>query len=76
MLSDPIKRRSAAQILGQAYLTAYALMASNREAIERIADALIERKEIHGDAVVDLLDSVGLVRPEIDLMEAQTWPQV
>jgi hypothetical protein len=51
-------------------------MASNREAIERIADALIERKEIHGDAVVDLLDSVGLVRPEIDLMEAQTWPQV
>jgi ATP-dependent Zn protease len=76
VLSDPVKRRSAAQILGQAYLTAYALMASNREAIERIADALIERKEIHGDAVVDLLDSVGLVRPEIDLLEEGTWPKV
>ena len=37
---------------------------------------LIERKEMHGDEVVELLNSVGLKRPEIDLMDDSTWPQV
>ncbi len=84
LVEDPIgailrnqdKRRAAAQILGQAYVTAYALMASNREQIERIADVLVERKEMHGDEVVDLLNGVGLKRPEIDLMDDRTWPTV
>ena len=67
---------AAAQILGQAYVTAYALSSSNREPVERIADTLIERKEMHGDEVVDMLNSVGLTRPEIDLMDDRTWPQV
>jgi ATP-dependent Zn protease len=76
VLGDRAKRVAAAQILGQAYLTAYALMAANREPLERIADALADRKEIHGDAVVELLDSVGLQRPELDLMDVSTWPAV
>jgi ATP-dependent Zn protease len=76
VLGDRDKRRAAAQILGQAYVTAYALAASNREPIERIADALISRKELHGDEVTDLLNSVGLRRPEIDLMDDRTWPKV
>jgi ATP-dependent Zn protease len=76
VLSDRDKRRSAAQILGQAYVTAYALMTANREPLERIADALIERKELHGDEVVDLLRTVGLKRPQIDLMDTSTWPTV
>ena len=59
-----------------AYVTAYALMAQNREPIERIADTLVERKEMHGDEVVDLLTGVGLQRPEIDLMDDRTWPQI
>jgi ATP-dependent Zn protease len=75
VLSDRDKRRAAAQILGQAYVTAYALAATNREPIERIADALIERKEMHGDEVTDLLSSVGLTRPDIDLMDDTTWPK-
>ena len=45
MMEDPIgavlrnqdKKRAAAQIIGQAYVTAYSLMASNREQVERIA---------------------------------------
>jgi len=84
MMEDPIgavlrnqdKKRAAAQIIGQAYVTAYALMASNREQVERIADTLVERKEMHGDEVVDMLNSVGLKRPEIDLMDDKTWPTV
>ncbi len=51
-------------------------MAANRAEIEQIADTLIERKEMHGDEVIDLLDSVGLKRPEIDLMDDSTWPTV
>jgi ATP-dependent Zn protease len=70
------KRRAAAQIIGQAYVTAYALASSNREPISRIADVLVERKELHGDEVTDLLNSVGLKRPDIDLMNTSTWPTV
>ena len=76
VLGSPDKRRAAAQVLGQAYVTAYALMAANRDALERIADALVERKELHGDEVGELLDSVGLERPQLDLMDASTWPAV
>jgi len=76
VLSDRYKRQAAAQILGQAYVIAYALMAQNREPVERIADTLVERKEMHGDEVVDLLSSVGLQRPQIDLMDDRTWPSV
>jgi ATP-dependent Zn protease len=76
VLGNPDKKRSAAQILGQAYVTAYALMAANRAGLEKIAHTLIDRKELHGDEVGDLLESVGLTRPELDLMDPATWPQV
>ena len=76
VLGDRDKRRAAAQILGQAYVSAYALMATNRDQLEAIAETLIERKEMHGDEVVDLLNSVGLKRPELDLMDDSTWPTV
>ncbi|HWF74860.1 MAG TPA: AAA family ATPase [Solirubrobacteraceae bacterium] len=73
VLRDPDKRRGAAQIIGQAYVTAYALMAANKEAIEKIAAALAERKELYGDEVTDLLNDVGLQRPDIDLQDHSTW---
>ncbi len=74
VLSSPGKRDSVAQLLGQAYVMAYSLIATNRAAIERIADELMERREMHGDEVGDLLDSVGLVRPQVDLYDDATWP--
>jgi cell division protease FtsH len=73
-LNDRDKRRAVAALLGQAYLTAYATIAANREQVEKIAVELIQRREMHGDEVVELLDGVGLVRPEIDLLEEKTWP--
>jgi ATP-dependent Zn protease len=76
ILGDRDKRRAAAQLLGQAYVMAYGLIANNREQVERIADTLVERKEMHGDEVVDLLNEVGLTRPELDLMDDRTWPKV
>ncbi len=76
ILRDPEKRRSAAQLLGQAYVSAYSVMVANRDSLEQIAETLIERKEIYGDEVTDLLRRVGLKRPEIDLMDDTTWPTV
>jgi ATP-dependent Zn protease len=73
VLRDPDKRRAAAQILGQAYVTAYTLMATNKEAIEKIAAALADRKELYGDEVTDLLNDAGLERPEINLQDHSTW---
>ncbi len=63
-------------LLGQAYVTAYALMATNRVGIEKIAATLADRKELHGDEVTELLNSAGLVRPEIDVNDERTWPTV
>jgi ATP-dependent Zn protease len=76
VLSSPGKRTAVAVLLGQAYVTAYALMVANRAAIEKIAEVLIDRKEMHGDEVGDLLASVGLVQPEINLSDDSTWPTV
>jgi hypothetical protein len=44
--------------------------------VDRIAEKLIQRKEMHGDEVVELLDSVDLVRPKIDLLDEAAWPPV
>ncbi|HUZ29733.1 MAG TPA: AAA family ATPase [Solirubrobacteraceae bacterium] len=76
VLSDRDKRKAVSALLGQAYVTAYATVAANRDRVERIAEKLIQRKEMHGDEVVDLLNSVELVRPKIDLLEEKTWPPV
>jgi ATP-dependent Zn protease len=76
VLSDPHKRALAAQILGQAYIKAHHLMAHNREGIELIAGTLIERKELYGNELVELLESADLKAPEIDLLEESSWPRI
>ena len=76
VLSDRDKRKAVSTLLGQAYVTAYVTIAANRERVDRIAENLIQRKEMHGDEVVELLDSVDLVKPQIDLLEEATWPPV
>jgi len=64
------------QLLGQAYLAAHHLVEANRGAVERVADALVERRELHGDEVVDLLDAQDLRLPEVDLTLDATWPRL
>jgi cell division protease FtsH len=76
VLGDPFKRAMAAQILGQAFVKAYHLVDSNRPGVERVADELMERKEMYGDEVVRLLDSVELKVPEVDLNEESAWPRM
>ncbi|HEY7344410.1 MAG TPA: AAA family ATPase [Gaiella sp.] len=73
-LSDPAKRRAAAQIIGQAYVVAHNLATTNREGLDRIAEVLMDKKEIFGDELMDLLDSVGIRIPELDYGDEATWP--
>jgi len=74
ILSDPSKRKETAQMLGQAYVVAHNLVVQNRDGVEKIAEAVLERKELFGDELVDLLDSVGLRIPEIDYADEDSWP--
>jgi ATP-dependent Zn protease len=76
VLGDGAKKRAAAQILGQTYLTAVCLIRHNREAVAQIADTLIERKELHGDEVVEILDAANLRAPVIDITDDTIWPKL
>jgi ATP-dependent Zn protease len=76
ILSDPYKRRTAAQIIGQAYITAIAVIRHNRDKVAYIADVLVERKEIFGDEVLELLDGAELEAPTIDINDETLWPKL
>ena len=76
VLGDRDKRQLAAQILGQAYVSAYNLILRNKDAVEKIADKLVERREVFGDDLVRILDGVGLKKPEIDLEKEEAWPRM
>jgi len=76
VLSDPRKRAFAAQFIGQALVTAYNLIRENKEQVEAIANAVIDKKEIYGDALVHLLDSQNFKVPELDWTAPETWPNM
>jgi ATP-dependent Zn protease len=76
VFSNRAKVEIAAQILGQAYFTAYQTMSQNKPAIEYVAHTLMERKEMYGDEVVDCLDRAGIQKPRIDYLDAAAWPKI
>jgi cell division protease FtsH len=76
VLRDHYKTEVAAQFLGQAFVTAYAFVLHNKDKVEQVATAVQEKKEIFGDDLNRLLDSVGLEKPTIDWAKEETWPQM
>jgi ATP-dependent Zn protease len=76
VLADPHKRALVAELIGQAFVVAYNTVRANKEATGKVADALIAKGEIFGNEVVDLLDSVALRKPEIDVLDEATWPAI
>ena len=76
VLHDPHKRSHAAQILGEAYVTADNFIRHNRDSVEKIADAVIEKQELYGDELVRLLDSAKLEAPQVDLTNEDAWPRL
>jgi ATP-dependent Zn protease len=76
VLMDPNKRKQAAQLLGEAFAIAHNMIRQNKDAVEKIADALMEKKEIFGDELVRLLDTQKLTKPVVDWTEEEAWPQI
>jgi ATP-dependent Zn protease len=76
VLSDPDKRRIAAQILGQAYVTAHNFMQQNRKGVAKIADDVVARREIYGDELLELLEGAKLKPAKVDLLEEASWPML
>ncbi|MDX6592325.1 MAG: cell division protease FtsH [Gaiellales bacterium] len=76
VMGDRDKRRMVSQILGHAFVTAYALVRANRDAVDHIAEVLVQRREFYGDDVIALLQDADLQRPEIDYLDEDTWPVV
>jgi ATP-dependent Zn protease len=76
VLSDPEKRRLAAQIVGQAYVTAHNFVKQNRQGVEKIADEVVARREIYGDELLELLEGAKLKPANVDLLEETSWPML
>jgi ATP-dependent Zn protease len=70
VLKDREKAKDAAQILGSAYVDCWRLMLKNKDAIDSLAKRLVERRELVGREIDELLDTVRLVGPE----SADAWP--
>jgi cell division protease FtsH len=76
ILMDPVKRGTAAQILGQAFVVAYNFVRVNKDKVEALADTLVEKREVYGDELIELLDKQQFVKPEIDWTKDETWPRM
>jgi ATP-dependent Zn protease len=76
VMGDRDKRAMMAQILGHAYVVAYNLVQVNREAVDRIAEVLVQRREFYGDEVVSLLQDADLRKPELDFTSEEVWPRL
>ncbi len=73
---NPTKQAFAAQFLGEAFATAYNVVRINKDDVERVANAVLEEKEIYGDALFKLLSEQHVVKPDIDWTKDESWPKV
>jgi len=55
---------------------AYKFTEQNREAIQQVADILVEKRELNGDEVTELLNSLNLKPAVVDYLEERTWPRL
>jgi hypothetical protein len=76
VLGDRTKRDMVVELLGQAFVLAYATITFNKNAVDHVASRLEEAGELYGDDVENLLKSAGLNKPAVDLLEESTWPTI
>jgi ATP-dependent Zn protease len=74
-LADPKKRAYAAQFIGEAFVTAYNLMILNKDKVQKVADKVLEEKEVYGDDLVHFLDAQRFEKPQIDWTDENVWPK-
>jgi ATP-dependent Zn protease len=70
ILGNPNKARDVAQILGIAYVDVWRLLSKNKEPIDRFAKVLVEKQELVGNEIDELLTTVPLVGPD----GVDAWP--
>ncbi len=75
-LGDSDKRQMVAGLLGQAFVVAYATVKRNREGTDYVASRLISEGELYGDDVMRLLEDARLEKPEIDVLDEDSWPVI
>ena len=51
-------------------------MLNNKAAIEKITETIVEKREMYGNEVVQLLESLEVNVPEVDLLAEETWPRI
>jgi hypothetical protein len=75
-LGDPVKRKLVAGLLGQAFVIAYCTVKLNYDGVDRVATRLVSEGEMYGDDVIELLDGAELRKPDIDVLDEDTWPKI
>jgi SpoVK/Ycf46/Vps4 family AAA+-type ATPase len=75
-LGDREKRRLVAALLGQAFVVAWCTVRHNREGTDYIATRLMSAGELYGDDVTELLEDARLGKPEIDVLDDESWPVI
>jgi cell division protease FtsH len=75
-LADRLKRPLVAGLLGQAFVVAYNTIKLNRDGTDYIASRLMSAGELYGDDVMRLLEDARLEKPEIDVLDEDTWPKI
>jgi hypothetical protein len=76
VLSDRDKRAMAAQIIGQAYVSAFHVINHNKDAVEKVAETVIERRELYGNELLEVLEQGKFEKPEVDLTKDEAWPRM
>src|SRR3954465_10682200 len=76
VLADGGKRTLAATLIGQAFVIAFNTIRHNREGTDYVASRLVGAGELYGDEVVQVLEDARLERPEIDLLDENSWPVI
>lgn len=65
VISSPMGREAVENILSEAKRTVRELLTENLDRVEALRDALVERKELIGHEITDVLESVG-PRPTVE----------
>ncbi len=76
VFGDPDKRRLATEFLGRAFMDAYLLITHNKDKVERIAEEVIDKKELYGNELLRLLDDAKLEKPKVDMTKEEVWPTI
>jgi hypothetical protein len=57
-------------------VVAYNTVKLNREGTDYVAIRLMWAGELYGDDVMRLLEDARLEKPEIDVLDEDTWPKI